>query len=75
MNTIDNLQTALDKIRHYLKEDGGDVEVLSIDEHGVVKIKMSGSCSTCLQKESTIKTGIETLLKDKFDFVTKVVEM
>jgi|688.fasta_scaffold27808_2 Fe-S cluster biogenesis protein NfuA len=71
---IEKLNSALDSIRPYLKEDGGDVEVLSLDELGVVKIKMIGNCKTCMQRNSTIKTGIESVLKSQFPEIKEVIE-
>jgi Fe-S cluster biogenesis protein NfuA len=71
---IEKLNKALESIRPYLKEDGGDVEVLSLDEWGVVKIKMIGNCKTCLQRNSTIKTGIESVLKSQFPEIKEVIE-
>jgi Fe-S cluster biogenesis protein NfuA len=47
---IEKLNKALESIRPYLKEDGGDVEVLSLDELGVVKIKMIGNLINFLSR-------------------------
>lgn len=71
---IEKLNVSLDAIRPYLKEDGGDVEVMSIDDEGVVRIKMIGNCKTCMQRNSTIKTGIESVLKSQFPEIKEVIE-
>ncbi|MBW3590412.1 MAG: NifU family protein [Actinobacteria bacterium] len=52
---------ALDTIRPYIKSHGGSVEVLGVDE-GVVRLKMSGSCSGCTASTITLREGIESAL-------------
>lgn len=52
---------ALDTIRPYIKSHGGSVEVLAVDE-GVVRLKMSGSCSGCSASTITLREGIESAL-------------
>ena len=40
----EDVQKALDKTRGYLKQDGGDVELVDVTEDGVVKVKLMGAC-------------------------------
>ncbi|RYD01937.1 nitrogen fixation protein NifU [Desulforamulus aquiferis] len=35
---------ALEKVRPFLQRDGGDVELVDVDESGVVKVKLKGAC-------------------------------
>ncbi len=55
--------TALDQIRPYLHEHGGEVEVLSV-EHGVVRVQLSGSCSGCTAAAVTLRDGVEEALRE-----------
>lgn len=67
MTTLEEqIQAALDDYRPNLYMDGGDVEVLQIDEKGVVHLKMMGACIDCPISLLTMKLGIQRLLKEKF---------
>lgn len=54
---------ALDQIRPYLHEHGGDVEVLSV-EGGVVRVRLTGTCSGCTAAAVTLRDGVEEALRD-----------
>ena len=68
----DKVETALDKIRPALQADGGDVELVGVEE-GVVKVRLKGACAGCPVSEMTLKQGIERLLKDQIPEVKEVV--
>ncbi|HZZ29810.1 MAG TPA: NifU family protein [Pirellulales bacterium] len=52
------VESALDKVRPYLRSHGGEVELLSID-NGVVRLRMQGSCHGCPSSAVTMQTTIE----------------
>ncbi len=54
---------ALDQIRPYLHEHGGEVEVLSV-EHGVVRVQLRGACSGCTAAAMTLRNGVEEALRE-----------
>lgn len=62
----EQIQAALNDYRPNLYMDGGDVEVLQIDEKGIVHLKMMGACIDCPISLLTMKLGIQRLLKEKF---------
>ena len=68
----EKVNEALDAIRPFLKADGGDVELVTIDE-GVVKIKLLGACSTCDISHITMKAGVEESIKKVLPEITEVV--
>ena len=68
----DKVETALDKIRPALQADGGDVELVGVEE-GVVKVRLKGACAGCPVSEITLKQGIERLLKEQIPEVKEVV--
>jgi len=68
----DKVETALDKIRPALQADGGDVELVEVEE-GVVKLRLKGACAGCPVSEITLKQGIERLLKAEIPEVKEVV--
>jgi Fe-S cluster biogenesis protein NfuA len=62
----EQIQQVLNQYRPTLYMDGGDVEVLRIDEKGVVHLKMMGACIDCPISLLTMKLGIQRLLKENF---------
>ncbi len=63
---------ALKKIRPMLQADGGDVELVDVEENGKVKVRLQGACSGCPMSQMTLKNGIERLLKQDVPGVTTV---
>ncbi|MFH0814370.1 MAG: NifU family protein [Pseudomonadota bacterium] len=68
----DEVQKVLDLIRPSLQADGGDAELVDVDENGVVKLRLTGACSGCPMSQMTLKQGIERVLKEKIPQVTRV---
>jgi len=66
---------ALDIIRPFLHEDGGDVELLEIDKDNVVKVRLVGACSTCDMSKMTLKAGIEDTILTNVPEITRVDEV
>ena len=52
----------LDKLRPFLLRDGGDVELVDVDEDGVVLVRLMGACGNCPSSTITLKAGIERAL-------------
>jgi len=57
------VQNALEQIRPYLQQDGGDVEYVDLTNEGVVMVRLKGHCGTCPHALQTLKQGIETAVK------------
>jgi Fe-S cluster biogenesis protein NfuA len=67
-------EAAIDSIRPYIHSHGGAVEVLAV-ESGVVRLKLSGSCSGCTASAITLQEGVEQALRENFPgFVALEVE-
>lgn len=58
----DEVETALDRIRNALRVDGGDVQLVDIND-GIVKVKLQGSCAGCPFSQMTLKNFIEKELR------------
>jgi len=56
------VEAVLETLRPSLMQDGGNVELVDIDD-GVVKLRLVGSCSSCSSSIMTLKMGIERALK------------
>ena len=67
------VENALDKVRPSLQADGGDVELVDVDDKGVVIIKLKGACAGCPMSTMTLKMGIEKILKQNVPEIEKVV--
>jgi Fe-S cluster biogenesis protein NfuA len=67
----DKVEKVLDEIRPMLIRDGGNVELVSIDE-GVVKVRLQGACAGCPMSQMTLRNGIERVLKEKIPEVVAV---
>lgn len=64
---------ALEYIRPALQNDGGDVELVEVDEEsGVVTVKLVGACGGCPMSQMTLKNGIERVLKEAVPEVVSV---
>lgn len=63
----------LDKIRPYIQHDGGDCQLLGIDEQGVAYITFLGACAGCMMAGEDFSTGIRLLLLDEFPELKEVV--
>jgi Fe-S cluster biogenesis protein NfuA len=63
---------ALEKIRPALQADGGDVELVGIED-GVVSVRLTGGCGCCPMATVTLKNGIERVLMAEVPEVKEVV--
>lgn len=68
--TAQNVDFVLEDVRPYLISDGGNVDVVSVDD-GVVSLKLQGACGSCPSSTTTMKMGIERVLKEKFGDAVK----
>ncbi|KAG9457758.1 hypothetical protein H6P81_002266 [Aristolochia fimbriata] len=68
--TPENVDFVLEDVRPYLIADGGNVDVVSVED-GVVSLKLQGACGTCPSSTTTMKMGIERVLKEKFGEAVK----
>ena len=66
------VEEALDSVRPMLMADGGNVELVAIED-GVVKVKLKGACGTCPMAQMTLRMGIERELKRQVPEVVEVV--
>jgi Fe-S cluster biogenesis protein NfuA len=71
----ENVEEALKQIRPSLQRDGGDIELVSVDEKGTVKVRLKGACGSCPMSTMTLKMGVEKHLKEQFPEVKEVVQV
>jgi Fe-S cluster biogenesis protein NfuA len=68
------VQQVIENIKPLLQADGGDIELVSVDEQsGVVSVRLQGACRGCPGAAITLKMGVERHMKEKVPEVTEVV--
>ncbi|TQD38579.1 NifU family protein [Haloflavibacter putidus] len=81
MTTVDenlkaNVEKALEEIRPFLNNDGGDISLIEIDEkENVVKVQLEGACVGCSVNQMTLKSGVEMTIKKYAPQIEKVVNI
>ena len=68
----EKIEAALNKIRPMLQRDGGNVELVEVEDDGIVKVRLQGACAGCPMSQMTLKNGIERVLKERIPEVTAV---
>jgi Fe-S cluster biogenesis protein NfuA len=68
----EKVEKALDKIRPSLMADGGNVELVDVED-GKVKVRLTGACGGCPMSQMTLKMGIERLLKQEIPEIKEVI--
>ncbi len=69
----EKVEAVLANIRPALQFDGGDVELVDVDDQGVVKVRLMGACGGCPMASMTLKNGIEKALKESIPEVKEVI--
>lgn len=70
--TKEKVEAVLARIRPALQADGGDVELVDVSE-GVIKLKLTGACSSCPMSTMTLRMGIERALRAELPEIKEVV--
>ena len=68
----DRVEEVLNKIRPALMRDGGNVELVDVND-GTVTVKLTGACAGCPMSTMTLKMGIENILKKEIPEIKEVV--
>ena len=68
----EQVEELLQEIAKVLRADGGDIELVDIDDDNVVKVKLKGSCAGCPFSQMTIKNFVEKELKKNIPGIERV---
>lgn len=77
MSTMDltqRVEKALAEIRPFLNSDGGDIELISIDDN-IVNVRLTGACTNCTVNQMTLKSGVEMTIKKYAPEIEKVINL
>ncbi|BDG37304.1 NifU family protein [Parageobacillus sp. VR-IP] len=70
----EQVQEVLDKLRPFLLRDGGDCELIDVED-GVVKLRLLGACGSCPSSTITLKAGIERALLEEVPGIVEVEQV
>ncbi|MBT3363822.1 MAG: NifU family protein [Chloroflexi bacterium] len=68
----ERVEAALNRIRPALQNDGGDVELVDVND-GIVSVRLTGACGGCPMSTMTLKMGIEKVIKEDIPEIKEVV--
>ena len=78
MNTEElrqNVEKALEEIRPFLQNDGGDISLIEIEDEKLVKVQLEGACTSCSVNQMTLKSGVEMMIKKYAPQIEKVINI
>ncbi|BAB07138.1 NifU family protein [Halalkalibacterium halodurans] len=70
----EQVKEVLDKLRPFLLRDGGDVELVDVED-GIVKVRLLGACGSCPSSTITLKAGIERALLEEVPGVKEIEQV
>lgn len=63
----------LDRLRPALIADGGNVELLGIDDDGTVRVSLQGQCAACPAQLATLRYGLEQPLREALPAISGLI--
>lgn len=74
LSVTEQVEKVLDTLRPYLISDGGNIELLGVDEtNGVVTVHLVGACADCSSAQVTLYAGVEKTLKEKVPQINALI--
>ncbi len=68
----ERVEAALKKVRPSLQADGGDVELVDVND-GIVSVRLTGACGSCPMSTMTLKMGVERAIRQEVPEIKKLV--
>lgn len=76
MDAKQQIEHILESIRPALMRDGGNIELVDVDEPaGVVKVRLQGACRGCPMSKFTLKLGVEAAITDALPQFKEVIDL
>ena len=73
-NLKDRIEKALNEIRPFLENDGGDISLVEV-KNKTVKVRLEGTCTSCSVNQMTLKSGVEMTIKKHAPEIENVVNI
>lgn len=70
-----SIENALDEIRPFLQNDGGDITLVGIQDDKHVKVQLLGTCVGCSVNQMTLKSGVEMTIKKHAPQIETVINV
>ncbi|MHA1197996.1 MAG: NifU family protein [Candidatus Heimdallarchaeaceae archaeon] len=72
----DKVQATLNEVRVALQQDGGDIELVDVNEDtGIVRVELQGACRGCPYSQLTLTGYVERILKERIPGIQQVVNV
>ncbi|MFC2035755.1 NifU family protein [Chloroflexota bacterium] len=68
----EKVEAALEKIRPGLRADGGDVELVDVQD-GIATVRLTGACGSCPMSTMTLRMGVERVIKQEVPEIKELV--
>lgn len=72
---IKKVESALEEIRPYLLNDGGNISLIEIDDENRVKVRLEGNCVSCRINQMTMKLGVEETIRKYVPDIAEVINV
>jgi len=72
-NLKERVVKVLDRVRPYLQNDGGDIDLIEITDDFTVKVKLTGACYGCPYSMQTLKAGVEQAIMKEVPEIKRVI--
>ena len=69
------VEKALEEIRPFLQNDGGDISLINIEDDKLVTVQLEGACISCSVNQMTLKSGVEMTIKKYAPQIEKVINI
>ena len=73
-NLKDRIEKALNEIRPFLENDGGNISLIEV-KNKTVKVRLEGACTTCSVNQMTLKSGVEMTIKKHAPEIENVINI
>jgi Fe-S cluster biogenesis protein NfuA len=74
LSITERVEQVLDTLRPYLISDGGNIELLGVDEtNGIVTVHLVGACASCPSSQVTLYSGVEKALKEQIPQLNSLI--
>lgn len=71
-NLHERVDRALDDLRQFVKEDGGDLELVEVTQDAIARVELKGACTSCSMNNMTFKAGVEEAILKAVPEIEKV---
>ena len=71
----DKIEAALEEIRPFLQNDGGDIKLLSVEDEKIVRVQLQGACVGCTVNQMTLRSGVEMTIKKYAPQIEQVINV